>query len=761
VTERPDISLRIHPTDGDEYLLALPNARKRHVIGRKGRGKSRGIHVQIPDKHISLCHCEIRWDNGDGWIVNDLNSTNGAIFNGEPLLNPQPVKDKDEILIGTTRIIVEYQAITEKNRREAIVDSEEMTIPGGAAATEILPEATEGEESTIGAKTTVMAESSGGEGTTEVAPEVDKTTGDGRQDREQRRPVTGLTGIAIDLVKANLLGEAMAKALTQTARDSGRTFFKTLADDDSVRFKDDIFDFVAKKLGIQLIRDERSLGDEVISVDWLPIAAAETMGVQVLEPRRKNTVRYATIDPFDIMQDDWVARCARSSVEKVLASPGSFFTTINRLKNLVSEEEAGKIGIAIDITMDRERQIRSRIESIDVPQIVNFFLHRGFMQGASDIHIEPTEDSVLVRNRVDGILHEDTTLPQQLHPGIISRVKIISGMDVAEKRRPQDGRIGAVIRGTPIDVRVSSYPTVHGEKVVMRLLDKSALRPSPEALGLLARDLRVLKDKINAPYGLMMISGPTGSGKTTTLYSCLGSIDKDAKNVLTIEDPVEYRVRGVHQMQVNEKINLTFASGLRTILRQDPDVIMIGECRDVDTSSMAIQASLTGHIVFSTIHTNDAVGVITRLLDMNIDAFLVANALSLAVAQRLVRCICQHCKNSVSGEKLLRKLEEEGISNERLAVLGIEIDPQMYYVQGAGCVHCHNTGYLGRQAVFELFEMTSEARAMIMSANFNADSLRAHAIRNGMTTLIRHGLHLVEEGITTHEEVIRVLGETH
>ncbi|OHC76362.1 MAG: hypothetical protein A3G18_08850 [Rhodospirillales bacterium RIFCSPLOWO2_12_FULL_58_28] len=553
----------------------------------------------------------------------------------------------------------------------------------------------------------------------------------------------------------------MAKALTQTARDSGRTFFKTLADDDSVRFKDDIFDFVAKKLGIQLIRDERSLGDEVISVDWLPIAAAETMGVQVLEPRRKNTVRYATIDPFDIMQDDWVARCARSSVEKVLASPGSFFTTINRLKNLVSEEEAGKIGIAIDITMDRERQIRSRIESIDVPQIVNFFLHRGFMQGASDIHIEPTEDSVLVRNRVDGILHEDTTLPQQLHPGIISRVKIISGMDVAEKRRPQDGRIGAVIRGTPIDVRVSSYPTVHGEKVVMRLLDKSALRPSPEALGLLARDLRVLKDKINAPYGLMMISGPTGSGKTTTLYSCLGSIDKDAKNVLTIEDPVEYRVRGVHQMQVNEKINLTFASGLRTILRQDPDVIMIGECRDVDTSSMAIQASLTGHIVFSTIHTNDAVGVITRLLDMNIDAFLVANALSLAVAQRLVRCICQHCKNSVSGEKLLRKLEEEGISNERLAVLGIEIDPQMYYVQGAGCVHCHNTGYLGRQAVFELFEMTSEARAMIMSANFNADSLRAHAIRNGMTTLIRHGLHLVEEGITTHEEVIRVLGETH
>lgn len=512
-------------------------------------------------------------------------------------------------------------------------------------------------------------------------------------------------------------------------------------------------------LNIPLIKDERTLGDEAISTDWLPVATAVTMGVQTLEPRRRSTVRYATIDPFDIMQDDWVARCAQLPVEKVLATPKSFFATVNRMKNLITGEEAGEIGVAIDITMDRERQIRSRIENVDVPQIVNFFLHRGVMQGASDIHVEPTEDSVLIRNRVDGILHEDTTLPPQLHPEIVSRIKIMSEMDVAEKRRPQDGRIGAVVGGTPIDVRVSSYPTVYGEKVVMRLLDKSALRPSPEGLGLRARDLRILKDKINAPYGLLMISGPTGSGKTTTLYSCLGSIDKDAKNVLTVEDPVEYRVKGVHQMQVNEKIGLTFASGLRTILRQDPDVIMIGECRDIDTASMAIQASLTGHIVFSTIHTNDAVGVITRLLDMKIDAFLVANALSLAVAQRLMRCVCQHCKTAVPGEKVLHDLEEGGVSVERLETLGIEVDAQMPYVQGAGCMHCHNTGYQGRQAVFELFEMTSEARNMIMSDNFNADDLRKHAIRNGMTTLIGHGLHLVEEGITTHAEIIRVLGE--
>jgi len=383
------------------------------------------------------------------------------------------------------------------------------------------------------------------------------------------------------------------------------------------------------------------------------------------------------------------------------------------------------------------------------------------MQGASDIHIEPTEDFLLVRNRVDGILHEDTSLPVALHPEIASRVKIISGMDVAEKRRPQDGRIGSVIRGNPIDVRVSSYPTIYGEKVVMRLLDKNALRPSPEHLGMLARDLRLLYDKLDAPFGLVMISGPTGSGKTTTLYSCLGSIDKKSKNVLTVEDPVEYRLKGVHQMQVNDKIGLTFASGLRTMLRQDPDVIMVGECRDVETAGMAIQASLTGHIVFSTIHTNDAVGVVTRLLDMGIDPFLVANALTLAIAQRLVRKICPHCKTTVSGEEIRQSLENDGISAERLKALNIDIDPYLTYAKGSGCVHCRNTGYSGRQAVFEVFEMNNAARTAIMSPGFNADHLRHEARENGMTTLIAHGMHMIEEGITTHAEVIRVLGETY
>ena len=343
-----------------------------------------------------------------------------------------------------------------------------------------------------------------------------------------------------------------------------------------------------------------------------------------------------------------------------------------------------------------------------------------------------------------------------MHPEIVSRVKILSGMDVAEKRRPQDGRIGTLIRENAIDVRVSSYPTIYGEKIVMRLLDKNALRPSPEHLGMISRDLRLLYDKLDAPFGLVMISGPTGSGKTTTLYSCLSYIDKKTKNVLTVEDPVEYRLKGVHQMQVNEKIGLTFASGLRTILRQDPDVIMVGECRDGETAGMAIQAALTGHIVFSTIHTNDAVGVIPRLIDMGVEPFLVANSVSLCIAQRLVRRICRHCQAPEEGQSVLERLHNDAISDERLAALGIVVDPDLTYVTGRGCVHCRNTGYQGRQAVFEIFEIDQDARAEIVSPTFDANVMRRRARERGMTTLIGHGMMLIDEGMTTHSEVVRV-----
>ncbi|MDP6876719.1 MAG: GspE/PulE family protein, partial [Alphaproteobacteria bacterium] len=474
-------------------------------------------------------------------------------------------------------------------------------------------------------------------------------------------------------------------------------------------------------------------------------------------------VEYATTDPFDVVRRDWVARCERrDSARPVLVLPSVFRDAMKRLRRELNDEDDGEIGVAVEIDWDQAQRMRENLEGQDVPAIVDFILFRAHALGASDIHVEPTEQSLLIRNRVDGILHEEAVLPAALHPEVSSRIKILSGMDVAEKRRPQDGRISINIRQSPIDVRVSSFPTVYGEKLVMRLLDQSSLMPSPNHLGLEPRGLRMLIDGLNAPHGLIMLCGPTGSGKTTTLYSCLGAIDKTSKNVLTVEDPVEYRLEGVHQMQVNHKIGLTFQQGLRNILRQDPDIIMVGECRDVETAEMAIQASLTGHIVFSTIHTNDAVGVVSRLLDMNIDPFLVATAMTLAIAQRLVRTICPECKAQVDGSHIVEKLRTDGVSDAKLKMLGIEIDPDLQYAvgRGRGCNYCRGTGYSGRQAVFEVFEMTNDARQIVMAEQYNADELRDLAERDGLNTLVQSGLELVEQGVTTHEEVIRVLGES-
>ena len=815
-TDSSNLRLEIQTADGrSDNIILTAKDNAEYVIGRRLSRRNEDIDIAIPDKHISRRHCKISWYRNDGWSVLDLDTTNGTFLNGVLTTGQTFLADGNELLLAMTTIILHIGpsqghegarilsagstandaheldvdqtqseiTATEEIDQTLILTAEDQVMDGNdekndhadAATALVLPTKTDElarisnrRSATINElKDTVVNLDDGN-----VVNELDRlTTGDKTADVSPASKTAidlqdilsgpgQLLGITQELVDAHLLDAPLAQRLILLAQDNGQTIFRALAENEEVRFKAEIYDKVSTSLDLPLMIEEKELERENIFVDWIPINVSEELGILALEPRTDSTFRYATIDPYDIRLDDWIRRHVSGRLEKVMATPDAFFPVVNRLKNRVSEEDAGEIGLAINITSDQERLLRSNIADVDIPQMVNYFIHRGFVQGASDVHIEPTEEGLLARNRIDGVLHEDSNLPATLHSEVVSRIKIMSGMDVAEKRRPQDGRIGLVIRGTPIDVRVSTYPTVYGEKVVMRLLDKSALRPSPEALGLLAGGLRALKDKINAPHGLIMISGPTGSGKTTTLYSCLGSIDKNAKNVLTIEDPVEYRLKGVHQMQVNEKIGLTFSSGLRTILRQDPDVIMIGECRDLDTAAMAIQASLTGHIVFSTIHTNDSIGVITRLLDMKIDPFLVSNALSLCVAQRLVRRVCKHCSTTVVGGQVLDELHQDGVSDKRLASLQIEINPDMVYVTGAGCIHCNNTGYLGRQAVFEVFEMTSSARTMIMSPHFNADELRESAIEAGMVSVVNHGLHLVDEGITTHQEVLRVLGES-
>ncbi|MBF0285004.1 MAG: Flp pilus assembly complex ATPase component TadA [Magnetococcales bacterium] len=567
------------------------------------------------------------------------------------------------------------------------------------------------------------------------------------------------SGVIRELIDTNFLDNRKVVELFNLAQSTGDPFFTLLARDRSIKYSGEIYRWLAKKYDLPLIESEDVLNNRVEETKWLSLPIGFKLGVAALRTSEKDYQDFAVLDPFHPLMRDWLERSSGRSVRLHLVDPNIFYPVLRRL-NAQTRESGDEAAITIDITTHDEDVVREAQAEVDAPKVVNFFLFRSYQQKASDIHIEPTEENLMVRTRVDGMLHEELTLPQAIHPAVVSRLKILSGMDVAEKRRPQDGRFSVTIRNNPIDVRVSSFPTVFGEKFVLRLLDKNALRPSIDNLGMMARDLQLLKDKLNAPFGLIMISGPTGSGKTTTLYSCLASMDKDRKNILTVEDPVEYRLKGVHQMQVNHKIGLNFASGLRTILRQDPDVIMVGEIRDQETARMAVQASLTGHIVFSTIHTNDAVGVITRLLDMGIEPFLVATSISMAIAQRLVRTICTRCKDYITGEALLEELKSDGISEQRLNGLGILIEPEMEYARGKGCSHCKETGYTGRQPVFEIFDMTDEARATIMgSTEINAGKLKALARKKGMTSLIDHGMRLVEEEVTTVNEVIRVLGE--
>ncbi len=567
-----------------------------------------------------------------------------------------------------------------------------------------------------------------------------------------------LGGIIAELVQANLLSERRAIALGFQARETGETVMRVIAREISATDLALIYDFLGRWCGQPAIKQKAELLDRALDVAWLPILLAEQRMVLALSGE-SGTVLYATLDPTDILLRDWVSRVSGQPASPVPVLPDILMETVRRLRTRSELRENGKELVPINIDWAQEERIRSSPEGCDIPTLVDFIVHTAYEHGTSDIHIEPSEDGTIVRGRIDGILHEDCRFPLALHPAITSRIKVLAGMDVAERRRPQDGRITAQIRQVALDIRVSSSPTVLGEKVVMRLLDEKALRPTPEQLGLRDGMLRTLLDKISAPHGLIMISGPTGSGKTTTLYSCLSALDRQRRNVLTIEDPVEYRLKGVHQMQVNDRIGLTFASGLRNILRQDPDVIMVGECRDVDTARMAIQASLTGHVVFSTIHANDAVGVISRLLDMEIDPYLVATALSLPVAQRLVRALCPRCRTTVDGREMLSMLRTDGVSDEKLTRVGISIDPAETCHHGPGCPHCRHTGYTGRQAVYEMFEITEPMRDLIASKSFSGDDLRKMVHDSGNVSIVDNALALVEDGATTYAEVVRVFGD--
>lgn len=395
----------------------------------------------------------------------------------------------------------------------------------------------------------------------------------------------------------------------------------------------------------------------------------------------------------------------------------------------------------IDTLNELEEEVINEIDYAPVVRLVNSLIRQALIARASDIHIEPFENIIRVRFRIDGELHEVMSPEKSTHSAIVTRIKIMGKMDIAEKRIPQDGRVEAIIDSRDVDLRISVLPTIHGEKIVIRLLDRSNFLADKTELGFVEENLQAFERIIKSPNGIILVTGPTGSGKTTTLYSSLRELNTSDKNIITVEDPVEYRLEGVNQVQVNPKAGLTFASGLRSILRQDPDIIMIGEIRDIETAQIAIRAAITGHLVLSTMHTNDSPSTITRLIDMGIESYLVSSSLAGIVSQRLVRKVCDNCKISYT------------ISEHEKHLLGIKEDIKLY--KGKGCTTCGNTGYKGRTAVHEVMAVTKEIRELVDSGA-SIDQIRDKAEKLGMVTLKENCKMLIQKGITTTDELMRV-----
>jgi len=382
-----------------------------------------------------------------------------------------------------------------------------------------------------------------------------------------------------------------------------------------------------------------------------------------------------------------------------------------------------------------------------VVRLVNLLIENAVGANASDIHIEPFEDTLRVRYRIDGVLFDVETPPRRLKAAVTSRIKIMAELNIAERRLPQDGRIRMNLQGRRLDIRVSTIPTIHGESVVMRLLDRAAILMPLEQLGMDPRTQRQIERLIRLPHGMLLVTGPTGSGKTTTLYAALDKINSPDKKIITIEDPVEYQLRGVNQIHVKPKIGLTFAAGLRHIVRQDPDIIMVGEIRDLETADIAIHAALTGHLVFSTLHTNDAPGAVTRLLDMGVEPYLIASVLEGILAQRLVRLICPACR--VPHEPELKELRAMGVEG---------VPPGAALSRGKGCADCRGTGYRGRKGIYELAPLTEELRSLTIR-KAPGHEIRQQAIAVGMRSLREDGWAKCCQGLTTVEEVLRVTRE--
>jgi type IV pilus assembly protein PilB len=547
----------------------------------------------------------------------------------------------------------------------------------------------------------------------------------------------------------HITGMQLDEARTMRAKMPGKTIAQILISMNAAS-EAQILAALAETLGLGFEVPEKETV-ELLAFDLLPM---DFLRKQMAVPLRfeGETLVVGMADPNNVFLIDEIRRKTKRDIRVVVSAPGDIIKLLEAMK----EEGAPDMQVD-DIIKDMAdddvqvvKEVHDEVTDLEklgsespIIRFVNYLIFDGLKQGASDIHIEPKEKQLKVRYRIDGILFETMNPPLSMHAAIVSRMKIMANLDISERRLPQDGRIQAVIQNRKIDLRMSTLPTSYGEKVVVRILDQKSINVPLEALGFSENALTIWKRQIEEPHGILLVTGPTGSGKTTTLYSSLRCMDGNRLNISTVEDPIEYHLPQAVQTQVYEKIGMSFSAALRALLRQDPDVVMIGEIRDVETAKTAVQAALTGHLVLSTLHTNDAPSSVTRLINIGLEAYLIASAINAILAQRLVRKICQHCREHYEpSEKMREFLELQGV------------DPNHLF-QGKGCDKCRKTGYSGRLGIYELLVMDDGLRDMV-TRNPNVAELRKLCRERGLVTLRMDGMDKATKGLTTIDEIIRV-----
>ena len=511
----------------------------------------------------------------------------------------------------------------------------------------------------------------------------------------------------------------------------------------------DIVKILSEQLNLPVIADEDLTLDENLKDIFPPKKLREWKAVPI--QFKENTLMVAVANPLDmrIIQD--IKHLTAYKIKLTIATPSGiigcldkWFGSSDRLQAAIDDIEIEK-GEKKEEAVSNIRKLEEAVEDAPVVQLVNSMIREAIHQRASDIHLEPQKEGVRVRFRVDGVLHKKFEVPKELQLSVTSRIKIISGLDISEMRKPQDGKMKINLAKKEYDIRVSSLPDSYGEKIVMRILDKQSVLVDLNLLGLDDAEQEFFRKVVETPYGILLVTGPTGSGKTTTLYSVLNKLNDETRNIVTVEDPIEYELNGINQTEVNVRAGYTFATGMRHILRQDPNVIMIGEVRDLETAEIAVQAALTGHLVFSTLHTNNAPGAIVRLVDMHVEPFLIGASVIAIIAQRLVRKLCPDCAKK---EDVSRELER--YIQPYLAKIG-----SYQFKKAQGCPNCDYLGYKGRTVIFEMMRMTPEIKDLVLRRAPEAD-IRAMAITQGMSTLQMSALRKVCQGVTSLEEAMRV-----